>query len=325
MVARRRIRSVKPEFFGDEKVCALSRDARYLAVGLITLADDRGRLRDRPLEILGTLFPEEQVSIAQIRKWLGEIVHQGLALRYMTGEHSYLWLPQFMRHQVVDKPTESELPPHPDDGLAGTSIKEAYKQAKRREDSTSDSRALDETSTRTRRELDEMSSSTPALRDNSCTPVLLSVPGEKKTVEEQQEDDARAARGEQRELVRRVFDAWLVATGRSAKRTDFSEKRQRVISKALVSHGVEDCLAAVTNIGRDEWARGANDRNTRFDEVEHALGDATRIERWRDWTPPAIRAAATGKESPSDMWRAMDEAKASRESSVIEGKELSRG
>ena len=66
MVARRRFRSVKPEFFGDEKVCALSRDARYLAVGLITLADDRGRLRDRPLEILGTLFPEEQVSIAQI-------------------------------------------------------------------------------------------------------------------------------------------------------------------------------------------------------------------------------------------------------------------
>lgn len=81
---------------------------------------------------------------------------------------------------------------------------------------------------------------------------------------------------------REVFDAWVTATERDPQRTKFIPERKRIIEKALKSHGLEVCLRAVTRIGKDAWARGANDRSQRFDDIKHALGNAERIERWSD-------------------------------------------
>src|SRR6185437_6556998 len=135
VMARRRIRSIKPEFFGDEKVLELTRDARYTLVGLLSLADDRGRLRDRPLEMLGAIYPEEKVRPADLRKWIDSILKARLALRYEVEGHKYLWLPGFIRHQNVEKPTESELPAHPDDEDADVAILDVYKRLKGRDGS----------------------------------------------------------------------------------------------------------------------------------------------------------------------------------------------
>lgn len=82
-----------------------------------------------------------------------------------------------------------------------------------------------------------------------------------------------------------IFSAWVEATGRDPGKTKLTADRRRRIELAIRSHGSEDCLAAVRNIGKDGWARGDNDRGRRFDDIEHALGKAERIERWRDWTP----------------------------------------
>jgi hypothetical protein len=83
-----------------------------------------------------------------------------------------------------------------------------------------------------------------------------------------------------------VFDEWVRATGRSAAKTKLSGERKRCIQKALASHGLDDCLAAVCNIGSSAEARAGYGRGQRYDDVQHALSSAERIERWRDWTPP---------------------------------------
>jgi hypothetical protein len=83
-----------------------------------------------------------------------------------------------------------------------------------------------------------------------------------------------------------VYREWIAATERDGSRTPLTDARRTVIRKALASHGLEDCLIAVRNIGLDTWARGANDRGKRYDDIKHALGSAERIERWRDSTPP---------------------------------------
>lgn len=88
-----------------------------------------------------------------------------------------------------------------------------------------------------------------------------------------------------------IFAEWVTATGRDEARTKLTPDRRRRISKALASHGLDDCLAAVQNIGQDPWARGDNERGRRFDDIEHALGTAERIERWRDWEPPKAKGA----------------------------------
>jgi Helix-turn-helix domain len=100
---------------------------------------------------------------------------------------------------------------------------------------------------------------------------------------------------DQREDVATVFTAWLAATERNPQRTKLSSDRRRRIQLALASHGLDECLAAVTNIGKDSWARGENDRQRRFDDVEHALGSAERIERWRDWQPPRPHVNGNGR------------------------------
>jgi len=87
-----------------------------------------------------------------------------------------------------------------------------------------------------------------------------------------------------------VYAAWAVATGRDQGRTKLTPDRRRTIQRALKSHGLEDCIRAVKNIGRDSWAGGENDRGRRFDDIKHALGDAERIERWRDHEPGSARA-----------------------------------
>ena len=87
------------------------------------------------------------------------------------------------------------------------------------------------------------------------------------------------------EQVHQVFDAWVAATSRNAARTKLTDERRRRIQKALASHGLEDCLQAVRNIGADEWAAGANDRQKPFNDIEHALGSSKRIEGWRDANP----------------------------------------
>lgn len=100
-------------------------------------------------------------------------------------------------------------------------------------------------------------------------------------------DTAPESSGKRKEPseVNLVFGTWVDSTGKDKARTKLTSDRRRTIKQALRSHGLEDCLAAVTNIGKDKWAGGDNDRGTRYDDIKHALGNAERIERWRDWKP----------------------------------------
>lgn len=90
---------------------------------------------------------------------------------------------------------------------------------------------------------------------------------------------------------RLVFTAWVEATNRDPKRTKLTPDRRSVIERAVRSHGLDDCLTAVRNIGLDKWARGDNDRGRRYDDIKHALANGERIERWRDWKPTKSLAA----------------------------------
>ena len=103
-----RIRSIKPEFWTDEKVVELSAFARLLFIGLWNFADDSGRLRYSPKRIKMQILPGDDVDIGAL---LGEIEAQGLVTVYAVGDDRYLAIKNFDRHQKVDKRVESQLPP----------------------------------------------------------------------------------------------------------------------------------------------------------------------------------------------------------------------
>lgn len=110
MSTRPRIRSIKPETWQDEKVGHVSRDARLLFVGLITLADDDGRFRAIPSVIVGHCFPYDGDAARRLEGWLGELVTTGLVRIYEVEETRYGVLPHFCDHQRINRPTPSLLP-----------------------------------------------------------------------------------------------------------------------------------------------------------------------------------------------------------------------
>jgi hypothetical protein len=110
VTVRPRIRTLKPEMWADEKIGALTRDARLLFVGLITMADDEGRFRALPSGILGHVFPYDEDASRRLEKWMRELETQGLVLRYEADGFTYGSLNGWGRHQKINRPTASSLP-----------------------------------------------------------------------------------------------------------------------------------------------------------------------------------------------------------------------
>lgn len=117
-----RKRQIDPEVWRSEQFVALSLPARLLWIGLISQADDEGRLKGGPLWLKMAIFPADSTPLAQIEQWLAEVLVAGLARRYEADGQSYLHLPTFSKYQYISKPYPSKLPPPPTElGLEGES------------------------------------------------------------------------------------------------------------------------------------------------------------------------------------------------------------
>jgi hypothetical protein len=109
-----RIRTIKPEIHSSPSLARCSRDARWVFAGLLTLADDAGRLRDLPKQIAGNLFPlDEDVTIEMVVGWLNELEAVGCIVRYDAEGSAYIYLPGWDAHQRISKPSKSRIPPPP--------------------------------------------------------------------------------------------------------------------------------------------------------------------------------------------------------------------
>lgn len=107
-----RIRTLKPSFWADESVADLSRDARLLAIGLISFADDEGRFLASTAAIAGYVFPHDDLPPRLIRRWLDEVEAVGIVRLYSVRKHEYGAFPNW-RHQKINRPSPSLLPPPP--------------------------------------------------------------------------------------------------------------------------------------------------------------------------------------------------------------------
>lgn len=104
-----RARNVKPSFFTSEQVAACSPLARLIFIGLWTICDRAGKLRDRPRKIKAELLPYEAEPDADV--WLAELAKAGLVLRYEVDGERYLKVLEFVKHQNPHpKEPPSEIP-----------------------------------------------------------------------------------------------------------------------------------------------------------------------------------------------------------------------
>lgn len=103
-----RIRSIKPDFWQDEKLSPLSPLTRLVFLGLISQADDAGRLLDNVKTIDGLLFPMTADSSEQA---IEELSTLGRILRYEgpSGQR-LIQVTNWDKHQKVKNPAKYNLP-----------------------------------------------------------------------------------------------------------------------------------------------------------------------------------------------------------------------
>lgn len=109
-MSRPRIRTIKPECWQDEAVGSLSHMERLLWIGLITMADDEGRLRAPVTAINGHVFPWDDLANTRVKKALDAIEAAGLIVQYEHDGKPYAAFPKWGDHQKIDRATSSKLP-----------------------------------------------------------------------------------------------------------------------------------------------------------------------------------------------------------------------
>ena len=102
-----RIRSIKPEFWHDERLAGVSLQARLLFVGLWNLADDFGVLRGSPALIKGQLFPFDSIDVAPL---LAELEQVRRIVRYRPDGEDLILIRNFTKHQKLDRRIKARPP-----------------------------------------------------------------------------------------------------------------------------------------------------------------------------------------------------------------------
>jgi hypothetical protein len=111
-----RIRTLKPEHRQHRKVGALTHRQYRLWVGMISEADDDGRLVADAKWLRAVVFPyHDKLSVGRVEEALQAIAKSGAIVLYRHGDTRYAWFPSWRDHQKLDRAhyTPSRLPPPP--------------------------------------------------------------------------------------------------------------------------------------------------------------------------------------------------------------------
>lgn len=112
---------MKPEFWDDDVTTGTwPVDEKLVYMGLISLCDDQGRIEWRPRRLRSHLFPYPEGALLtrggpeiDFEGVVGRIEQAGRIRFYEANGIQYAWLPKFNKHQRIEKPTPSKLPPPP--------------------------------------------------------------------------------------------------------------------------------------------------------------------------------------------------------------------
>lgn len=152
---RKRIRTVKPEYFDSQTISRLPDRTRGLFLGIILLSDDCGLLEDNPKKIALQLYSWEMCAddedededdgivltepslktqmacpncgisrLKGVKLGLQDLEALGCIERYEVEGRKYMRVVNFLKHQVVNRPTKTQCP-LPDGTPAGISPAEA--------------------------------------------------------------------------------------------------------------------------------------------------------------------------------------------------------
>lgn len=105
-----RIRTIKPDFWTDERLTECSLSARLLFIGTWNFADDNGNFPRSSKKIKMQIFPADAIECEPL---VIELLTHGLLIEYSVNGEKYLHIKNFKKHQVINRPSKSNIPPVP--------------------------------------------------------------------------------------------------------------------------------------------------------------------------------------------------------------------
>ncbi|WP_343302881.1 hypothetical protein AAHN97_15145 [Chitinophaga niabensis] len=145
-----RIRSIKPDFWNDEKLGQEPEAIMLTFIGLWNFSDDYGVVRSNPLWLKNQIFPyKSALRIEVFSSWLERLAELEAVIPFSYRGEGFYCIRTFRRHQKVDKPSKARNCPEEEllrlMNLKGYTISEGIEFTQH---STNTPRVLDEYSTK---------------------------------------------------------------------------------------------------------------------------------------------------------------------------------
>lgn len=106
-----RIRTVKPQHWGDKELPNISLQAHLLWIGIWNFSDDKGVIENDPLLIKSNVFPRRSdVRVEQVSQWIDQLVKARFLVPFTFNGEGYYVSRTFETHQRIDRPQPSKVP-----------------------------------------------------------------------------------------------------------------------------------------------------------------------------------------------------------------------
>jgi hypothetical protein len=105
-----RIRTIKPDFWTDEKITECSMSARLLFIGIWNFADDNGNLQRSAKKVKMQVFPADSLDCEPL---IQELMSHGMLIEYSVNGEFFMHIKGFKKHQVINRPSKSGIPQPP--------------------------------------------------------------------------------------------------------------------------------------------------------------------------------------------------------------------
>jgi hypothetical protein len=102
-----RIRTIKPEFWTDERLTECSLSARLMFIGMWNFADDNGNMGYSAKRIKMQVFPADNIETQPL---IDELLTHGVLSEYSVNGEKFLHIKGFSKHQVINRPSSTAIP-----------------------------------------------------------------------------------------------------------------------------------------------------------------------------------------------------------------------
>jgi hypothetical protein len=124
-----RKRMIDPSFWTDEQLGTCPIEARLLFMGLISQADDEGRLSGHPALIKSQIYPYDfEMEASTVDEWIEMLQDKRLIIKYTINNQKYIVIRNFKKHQTINKPVKSKLPEPPNSDYRSPTVVLPYNE-----------------------------------------------------------------------------------------------------------------------------------------------------------------------------------------------------